>query len=60
MDFERLEPLTELPKTSLEAPGNALNRLREIASSPKIAALVLEAVGVDGAECLPVLNLKRP
>ncbi len=61
-DLDRREPLIDPPKMSPRLlPGNALKRLREITSSPKIAARErLVAVGVEGTEFFPVRNLKRP
>lgn len=61
-DLDRREPLMEPPKMSPRPlPGKALKRLREITSSPKIAARErLPAVGVEGTELFPVRNLKRP
>jgi hypothetical protein len=61
-DFDRLEPLTEPPKMSPFAePGRALNRFREIASRPNIWARDRKfAVGVGGADVLPVRNLNKP
>jgi hypothetical protein len=61
-DLDRREPLMDPPKISPRPlPGKALKRLREIASSPKIATRErLLAVGVEGTEFLPVRNLNRP
>jgi hypothetical protein len=61
-DLDRREPLMDPPKMSPRpAPGKALKRLREMASSPNIAARErLIAVGVGGAEFFPVRNLNRP
>ena len=61
-DLDRREPLIDPPKMSPRLlPGKALKRLREITSSPKIAARErLVAVGVEGIEFFPVRNLKRP
>jgi len=61
-DLDRREPLMEPPKISPRPlPGKALKRLREIASSPKIATRErLVVVGVEGTEFLPVRNLYRP
>lgn len=61
-DLDRREPFMDPPKMSARpAPGNALKRLREIASSPNIAARErLIAVGVEGTEFFPVRNLNRP
>jgi hypothetical protein len=61
-DLDRRELLMDPPKMSPRpVPGKALKRLREIASSPKIAARErLLAVGVEGAEFFPVRNLNRP
>lgn len=60
--LDLLCPLIEPPKKSpFVEPGLLLKRLREIASKPKIWALERNvAVGVDGADMLPVRNLKRP
>jgi hypothetical protein len=60
-DLDRRE-LMDPPKMSLRpVPGKALKRLREIASSPNIAARErLIAVGVEGTEFFPVRNLNRP
>ena len=59
-DLVRLRPLIDPPKKSpIEEPGLVLNRLREIASRPKIAAFE-RAVGVPGSELLPVLNSNKP
>jgi len=61
-DLDRREPFMDPPKMSPRAaPGKALKRLREMASSPKIAARErLIAVGVEGTEFFPVRNLNRP
>jgi hypothetical protein len=61
-DLDRREPFMDPPKMSPRpAPGKALKRLREIASSPNIAARErLIAVGVEGTEFFPVRNLNRP
>jgi len=61
-DLDRREPLIDPPKMSLRPlPGKALKRLREMASSPKIAARErLVAVGVEGTEFFPVRNLNKP
>ena len=61
-DLDLREPLIDPPKMSPRLlPGKALKRLREITSSPKIAARErLVAVGVEGIEFFPVRNLKRP
>jgi hypothetical protein len=60
-DFDRREPLMEPPKMSPRlVPGKALKRLREMASSPKIAARERLMVGVEGMELFPVRNLNRP
>ena len=61
-DLDRREPLIDPPKISPRPlPGKALKRLREIASSPKIAARErFIVVGVEGTEFLPVRNLNRP
>lgn len=58
-DLDRLWPLIEpLKKSTLDEP---LKRLREIASNPKMWARErMLAVGVDGAEMLPVRNLNKP
>lgn len=60
--FDLLCPLIEPPKRSLFVePGLLLKRLRDIASKPKIWALERKAaVGVGGADILPVRNLNRP
>lgn len=60
-DFDRREPLMDPPKMSPRpVPGKALKMLREIASSPKIAARERLMVGVEGMEFFPVRNLNRP
>jgi hypothetical protein len=60
-DLERREPLMDPPKMSPRpVPGKALKRLREMASSPNIAARERLIVGVDGIEFFPVRNLNRP
>ena len=61
-DLDRREPFMDPPKMSPRpAPGKALKRLREMASSPNIAARErLIAVGVEGTEFFPVRNLNRP
>lgn len=61
-NLDRREPLMDPPKMSLRpVPGKALKRLREMASSPNIAARErLIAVGVEGTEFFPVRNLNRP
>jgi hypothetical protein len=60
-DFDRREPAMDPPKMSPRlAPGKALKRLREIASSPKIAARERLTVGVEGTEFFPVRNLNKP
>lgn len=61
-DLDRREPFMDPPKMSPRpAPGKALKRLREIASSPNIAARErLIAVGVEGTEFFPVRNLNKP
>lgn len=60
-DFDRREPFMDPPKMSLRpAPGKALKRLREMASSPNIAARERLIVGVEGTEFFPVRNLNRP
>jgi hypothetical protein len=60
VDLARLW-LVMLPKMSLDNPGLALNKFREIASSPKMAALdLMLAVGVEGLELFPVENLNKP
>ena len=61
-DLDRRDPLMVPPKMSPRPlPGKALKRLREIASSPKIAARERPlTVGVEGTEFLPVRNLNRP
>lgn len=59
-DLDRLEPLTEPPNMSPFAePGRALKRFREMTSRANIWARE-RAVGVDGAETLPVRNLNKP
>lgn len=46
---------------SLDKPGLALNRFRDMASKPNMAALDrIVAVGVDGLEVLSVENLNSP
>lgn len=63
VDLDLLCPLIDPPKKSppLEEPGRVLNRFRDMASSPNICARERKlAVGVDGAERLPVRNLKSP
>lgn len=46
---------------SLDSPGRALNKFRDIASKPNMAARDrMVAVGVDGLELLSVENLKSP
>jgi hypothetical protein len=61
-DLDRREPFIDPPKMSARpAPGNALKRLREMASNPNIAARErLIAVGVEGTEFFPVRNLNSP
>jgi hypothetical protein len=61
-DLDRREPLIDPPKMSPRpVPGKALKRLREMASSPNIAARErLIVVGVEGTEFFPVRNLNRP
>ncbi len=62
LDFVLLCPLIDPPKKSpIADPGRLLNRFREIASSPKIAARDrMLAVGVEGAEMCPVVNFNNP
>jgi hypothetical protein len=43
----------------MDDPGRELKRFLEMASKPKIAAFE-RAVGVDGAEFLPVRNSNKP
>ncbi len=61
-DLDRRVPLIDPPKMSPRpAPGKALKRLREMASSPNIAARErLIVVGVEGTEFFPVRNLNSP
>ena len=61
-DLDRRDPFMDPPKMSPRlAPGKALKRLREMASSPNIAARErLIAVGVEGTEFFPVRNLNSP
>lgn len=61
-DFDRLEPLIEPPKMSPFAePGRELKRFREMTSKLNICARErVVAVGVGGAEILPVRNLNKP
>lgn len=53
-----VEPLIKSPTAVADRAWN--KRFREIASKPKIAALDLVAVGVEGIEFFPVRNLNRP
>lgn len=60
VDLVRRWLLTDPPKKSpMDDPGRELKRFLEMASKPKIAALE-RAVGVDGAEFLPVRNSNKP
>ena len=55
------EDLDAVKMTPQPFPGKALIWLREIASSPKIAARErLITVGVEGTEFFPMRNLNRP